>query len=104
MERTASRPLPAGRMDWRRALAFGVTLALVGIVVLALAVNLLTAVLGLAALVSYVLVYTPLKKVTSLATLVGAVPGALPPVKSHSRCSTSARSQASPFLRTANDS
>ncbi|MDH3745901.1 MAG: heme o synthase [Acidobacteriota bacterium] len=80
MERTASRPLPAGRMDWRRALAFGVTLALAGVGVLALTVNLLTAALGLAALVSYVLVYTPLKKVTSLATLIGAVPGALPPV------------------------
>ncbi len=80
MERTASRPVAAGRMDWRRALAFGLTLSLAGVVLLALTVNLLTAALGLAAVLSYVLVYTPLKKVTSLATLVGAVPGALPPM------------------------
>jgi protoheme IX farnesyltransferase len=80
MERTSRRPVAAGRMHWRQALAFGVVLAAIGASVLVIRVNWLTAALGLLAFLSYVLVYTPLKKVTSLATLVGAVPGALPPV------------------------
>ena len=80
MRRTANRPLPAGRMDPDLALLFGVAVGVAGLVELALAVNLLTALLGAAALAGYVFVYTPLKKVTSLATVVGAVPGAIPPM------------------------
>jgi len=80
MHRTMNRPLPAGRMDPDAALLFGVTLGLAGLVELALVVNLLTALLGAAALAGYVFVYTPLKRVTSLATVVGAVPGAIPPM------------------------
>jgi protoheme IX farnesyltransferase len=80
MHRTANRPLPAGRIDPDAALAFGVGLSVAGLTYLALAVNLLTALLGVAALVAYVFVYTPLKRVSSLSTIVGAVPGAIPPV------------------------
>jgi protoheme IX farnesyltransferase len=80
MQRTANRPLPAGRMDPDTALFFGVAVGVAGLVELALAVNLLTALLGAVALAGYVFVYTPLKRVSSLATIVGAVPGAIPPM------------------------
>jgi heme o synthase len=80
MRRTADRPLPAGRMDPDAALFFGVLLSVTGLVELALAVNLLTALLGAVALAGYVFVYTPLKRVSSLATVIGAVPGAIPPM------------------------
>ena len=80
MRRTAHRPLPAGRLDPDTALLFGVALAVLGLVELAFFVNLLTALLGALALAGYVFLYTPLKRVTSLATVVGAVPGAIPPM------------------------
>jgi protoheme IX farnesyltransferase len=80
MARTASRPLPAGRLAPADALAFGLATSTVGLVLLASAVNPLTALLALASLSFYVLAYTPLKRVTSLCTLVGAVPGAIPPM------------------------
>jgi protoheme IX farnesyltransferase len=80
MERTANRPLPAGRMHPDAALGYGLSLAAMGLLLLAVAANLLSALLGLAALLGYVVVYTPLKRITSLATVVGAVPGAIPPM------------------------
>jgi protoheme IX farnesyltransferase len=80
MRRTADRPLPAGRMSPDLALTIGVGLAVAGLVELALGVNLTTALLGAAALAGYVFVYTPLKKISPLATVVGAVPGAIPPM------------------------
>ncbi|MBF5042705.1 protoheme IX farnesyltransferase [Aggregicoccus sp. 17bor-14] len=80
MRRTASRPLPSGRMEPAVALWFGLSLAAISLPSLWLAANLLTAALGLLALLSYVLLYTPLKARTSAAMLVGAVPGALPPL------------------------
>ena len=80
MERTAGRPLPAGRLSPRRALIFGLLIAVAGCSLLAWRVNLLTAGLGLLAFLSYVLIYTPMKKLTPLSTLVGAIPGALPPM------------------------
>lgn len=80
MRRTAERPIPAGRLDPDAGLLFGVGLALAGLAELALAVNLLTALLGAVALAGYVFVYTPLKRVSSLNTVVGAVPGAIPPL------------------------
>ncbi|HEX9669921.1 MAG TPA: heme o synthase [Thermoanaerobaculia bacterium] len=80
MRRTAERPLPAGRLDPDVALLFGVGLAVAGLLELALAVNLLTALLGALALAGYVFAYTPLKRVSSLNTVVGAVPGAIPPL------------------------
>jgi len=78
MERTRGRPLPTGRVTPAAALAFAAAISIVGIVFLALVVNPLTALLAAIALLSYVLVYTPLKQVSSLSTLVGAIPGALP--------------------------
>ncbi len=80
MRRTADRPLPAGRMLPGQAAAFGVLLALPGLLLLWLAVNALTAAIGLATLAAYVAVYTPMKRRSSLATLIGAIPGAAPPV------------------------
>lgn len=80
MERTSDRPIPGGRIGADAALALGALLALTGLAQLALAVDLLTALLGAATLAGYLFVYTPLKRVTSLATVVGAVPGAMPPV------------------------
>jgi len=79
MERTRRRPIPGGRIRPEEALVFGLALSAAGLAVLAF-VNPLTLALGAASLVSYVLAYTPLKRVTSLCTVVGAVPGALPPL------------------------
>lgn len=80
MGRTRSRPLPAGRLAPSDAFAFGLAISAVGLILLASAVNGLTAFLAAASLASYVLAYTPLKRVTPLCTLVGAVPGAIPPL------------------------
>lgn len=80
MLRTRSRPLPSGRLAPADAFAFGIAISVVGLVLLASAVNALTALLAAASLASYVFVYTPLKRVTPLCTLVGAVPGAIPPM------------------------
>jgi protoheme IX farnesyltransferase len=79
MSRTRDRPLPAGRMLPGVALAFGLGLALVSVPMLFL-VNVATGLLGLLSLVAYVAMYTPLKRHTHLALLVGAVPGAIPPL------------------------
>jgi protoheme IX farnesyltransferase len=78
MRRTARRPLPAGRLSAREALVFAWAISLIGLAYLLAFVNLLTALVVLVTLSSYVYVYTPLKRRTSLATLIGAVPGALP--------------------------
>ena len=78
MRRTRGRPLPAGRLEPNAARWFAWSIALLGVIQLALFVNVTTAILAALTLVSYVFAYTPLKRRTSLATLVGAVPGALP--------------------------
>lgn len=78
MRRTRNRPLPAGRLDPNGARSFAWTMALVGVMQLYIVVNPLTALLAALTLASYVFAYTPLKRRTSLATLVGAIPGALP--------------------------
>jgi protoheme IX farnesyltransferase len=80
MKRTCDRPLPAGRLDPFIALVFAVALAAVALPVLTLAINLTTGLLGALAIVSYVAIYTPLKYRGPSALLVGAVPGALPPL------------------------
>lgn len=80
MSRTKRRPLPAGRLDPQLALAFGLMLGVLSVPVLVFLVNPLTGLLGALALVSYVWVYTPLKQRSPKALLVGAVPGALPPL------------------------
>jgi protoheme IX farnesyltransferase len=80
MPRTRNRPLAARRIRAGDALAWGLALGVIGVATLALCVNLLTAALGAATLLLYVLVYTPLKRVTTLNTVIGAIPGAIPPV------------------------
>lgn len=80
MDRTAGRPVPAGRIRSGTALAIGVGLSLLGVVWLGVRINLLTAMLSAATIVLYLAVYTPLKRRTSLNTHVGAIPGAIPPV------------------------
>ena len=80
MRRTENRPLPSGRLRPADAILWSVLLSASGLLLLALTVNLLTAGLAALTLVSYAFVYTPLKRVTSLATVVGAIPGALPPL------------------------
>jgi protoheme IX farnesyltransferase len=78
MRRTASRPLPSGRLTSREALTFGLLLSITGGLYLLVAVNALSALLAVSTLLSYLLVYTPLKRKTPLCTLLGAFPGAMP--------------------------
>lgn len=78
MRRTASRPLPSGRLNAREAFLFGILLSIAGGLYLGVAVNWLAALLAISTLLSYLLVYTPLKRKTPLCTLLGAFPGAMP--------------------------
>lgn len=80
MQRTRERPLAAGRLGVVPASAFAAALGLAAMVVLSLGTNWLTTGLAAFALISYVLIYTPLKRVTPLALVIGAVPGAVPPL------------------------
>jgi len=80
MHRTQDRPLPSGRLQPQTVLMVGCTAAVIGLVYLLRAVNLTTGLLGALSVLSYLFVYTPLKRVTWVNTLVGAVPGALPPL------------------------
>jgi protoheme IX farnesyltransferase len=80
MVRTRNRALPAGRLDPWTALAVGILGGVFAIPILALAINPLTALLGAIAHASYVLVYTPLKRISPWALEVGAIPGAIPPL------------------------
>src|SRR5262245_61827833 len=79
MKRTAHRPLPAGKLAQREALVFGIVLSAAATAYLALLINPLSAVLGVATLASYLFIYTPLKTRTTLSTALGAFPGAMPP-------------------------
>lgn len=79
MKRTRNRPLPAGRMHPTDALLFGILFSVFGVAILAL-VNTLAAALSAATVIVYVLIYTPLKRISAINTLVGAIPGALPPL------------------------
>jgi protoheme IX farnesyltransferase len=80
MRRTQNRPLPSGRMQPATVAIFGGVCSVAGLIYLALAVNPLTSIIGAVTLVSYLFIYTPLKRVTWLNTAIGAVPGALPPL------------------------
>jgi len=80
MARTKNRPLPAGRLDPNHALAFGIALGAVSVPILTWVANPLTGLLAAVALVSYVMIYTPMKQKSPAALVVGAVPGALPPL------------------------
>jgi protoheme IX farnesyltransferase len=80
MQRTRMRPLPDGRLQPVDALVFGSLITAAGLAYLTLAVNFLSALVTAAIVGSYLFAYTPLKKKTSLCSIVGAIPGALPPV------------------------
>jgi len=80
MRRTQNRPLPSGRLQPTTVAIFGGVSSVGGLIYLALAVNLLTSVLGAVTLISYLFIYTPLKRMTWLNTAIGAISGALPPL------------------------
>lgn len=80
MRRTAGRPLPAGRLQPATVAVFGGVSTVAGLIYLAVLVNPLTSVLGAVTSISYLFIYTPLKRVSWVNTLVGAIPGALPPL------------------------
>jgi protoheme IX farnesyltransferase len=80
MQRTRQRPLPDGRLQPAEALAFGVAMTCAGLLYLALAVNALSVAVTAATTVTYLFLYTPLKCRTPLCSIVGAIPGALPPL------------------------
>jgi heme o synthase len=79
MRRTQARPLPTGKLSPSEAALFGISLSIIATVYLAIFINGLSALLGLATLASYLFVYTPLKTKTTLSTVLGAFPGAMPP-------------------------
>jgi len=80
MLRTRLRPMPDGRLPARDAWIFGIVLNVAGLVILALGANLLSAAVAFLTMASYAVVYTPLKRYSSFSTVIGAIPGALPPV------------------------
>lgn len=80
MERTKNRPIPTGMISANNAMLFGIILVLIGVSILAAEINILTAFLSLLTAFLYVLVYTPLKKISWLNTTIGAIPGAIPPM------------------------
>jgi protoheme IX farnesyltransferase len=80
MRRTRARPVPGGRLQPGESTRFGIILAVVGLLLLAAGVNPTASIVAAVTLASYVLLYTPLKRRTWLSTLIGAFPGALPPV------------------------
>ena len=80
MRRTENRPIPAGRLTARTGLLVGLALCAVGVLTLLTLANWAAALVALATILSYVVIYTPLKPVTPLSTIVGAAPGALPPL------------------------
>jgi protoheme IX farnesyltransferase len=80
MKRTERRPLPSGRLEPFECLAFGIAISMIGILELSIWVNLLTGFLAAVTFATYIFLYTPLKRITPYSTLIGAIPGALPPV------------------------
>jgi protoheme IX farnesyltransferase len=80
MRRTAGRPIPSGRLTANRALWFGIGLVLAGFTELVFGVNPLTGILGALTMGSYLFLYTPLKQRSHLSTVIGALPGAMPPL------------------------
>ena len=80
MNRTCNRPIPSGKISPQNALIFGIITVIVGTIVLVVKINLLTGILSILTAFMYVLIYTPMKRVTWLNTSLGSIPGALPPV------------------------
>ena len=93
MNRTAERPLPSGSVGPEAALLMGGAFSVIGLLVLSAWVNLLVAVLGAITLVTYIFVYTPLKRKSEWNTIIGAIPGALPPLMGWA----AARGEVDPF-------
>jgi len=93
MKRTMFRPIPSGRVSWINALLFGSVLIAVGLVIL-IAAQPLTALLAALTVFLYLAVYTPMKRKTQLATLVGGIPGALPPLGGYATISGSISAEA----------
>ena len=80
MNRTKNRPIPSGRVDWRYALNFGVVMCILGTVYLFQFTNILTSFLSFLTIVLYLFIYTPSKRVSTWNTVIGSIPGALPPL------------------------
>ena len=80
MKRTRNRPLPAGRISPNAALIYSIGIAIIGTAYLAILINPLTAFLAALTLATYIFIYTPLKRVSTICTLIGAIPGAIPPL------------------------
>ena len=80
MERTCNRPIPAGILQPQSVLLFGISTVIIGTIILVLKINTLTGFLSLLTAFMYVLIYTPMKKITWLNTSLGSIPGALPPL------------------------
>ncbi len=80
MKRTERRPLPAGRLFPAEALTFGIILSTLGLVELTFFTNILTGFLGALTFTTYIFLYTPLKRITPWSTIVGGIPGAIPPM------------------------
>jgi protoheme IX farnesyltransferase len=80
MNRTCNRPIPSGKISPQNALIFGIITVIVGTIVLVVKINLLTGSLSILTAFMYVLIYTPMKRVTWLNTSLGSIPGALPPI------------------------
>ena len=80
MKRTATRPLPEGRLTVRAAIVFAVVIGVVGLLILGLRFNATAAALSLLSLILYAFIYTPLKPITPLCVAVGAIPGGMPPM------------------------
>jgi protoheme IX farnesyltransferase len=80
MNRTQSRPIPTGFISSKNALNFGIGITLLGVSILFIFINDLTAILAIITTLLYLFIYTPLKKITWLNTSVGAIPGAIPPL------------------------
>jgi protoheme IX farnesyltransferase len=94
MRRTADRPLPSGRLDATRALWFAIALSAGGFIELYLGTNPLTAWIGAFTLVSYLFLYTPLKRLTWWSTTIGAIPGAMPPMIGYAAAAGAINSEA----------
>ncbi len=94
MRRTADRPIPSGRLSAGRALIFGILLSVAGFAELGFGLNWLSGFLGVMTLASYLFLYTPLKQRTPLSTLVGAFPGAMPPIIGYAAASGTLDAQA----------
>src|SRR5690606_20862683 len=80
MTRTMNRPLPTERLSIREAILFSIVCFVLSVAILAVFTNVLTVLLSIVSMVLYCFVYTPLKRVGSIAVFVGAIPGALPPL------------------------